>query len=253
MSAAVRKATRQLFDRERRQRTEPGPASADVRGFARRLHAIIDLIRSAGHAVLSRAQHTLWRLEDGSLRPVLGNRYVMWLRTSITGGLAQMEEDEVFEVLDLLDRAGVSAWLVGGWGVDALLRYRSRRHSDLDLVVLAQDGSLERACAALDSAGYRIVDQGEVPGAGMPRRILLDNGTGKSVDLHPVDASMAAFASVTSPGELDPAAFATGVLAGRAVPCVSVTCQVSLKSYPGAHAKDGRDIEQLQRLTTNAV
>src|SRR4051812_37000005 len=143
--------------------------------------------------LLKRAHEMLWRLEDGFLGPVLNNRSVMWLRTTIATTFAQMTEDEVLEVLDELAGAGVQAWLVGGWGVDALLQRRTRRHSDVDLVVLAQEDSAERACAALGRVGYAILEEGEVPGAGMPRRILLDNGSGRSVDLHPIDTSVALF------------------------------------------------------------
>jgi lincosamide nucleotidyltransferase A/C/D/E len=226
--------------------------SVEVSGRAGRVRGVAVRLRGRGSDLLTRAHELLWRLEDGFLGPILNNRSVMWLRTTIADNFAQMTEVEVLAVLDELDRAGVQAWLAGGWGVDALLQHRTRRHSDVDLVVLAQEGSVERACAALGRVGYEILEEGEVPGAGMPRRILLDNGSGRSVDLHPIDASVALFASDTSPGELDPSAFATGTLTGRAVPCVSVRCQVSLKSYPGARAKDGRDIEQLKRLTPNA-
>jgi lincosamide nucleotidyltransferase A/C/D/E len=35
--------------------------------------------------------------------------------------------------------AGLVVWLDGGWGVDALLGYRSRPHQDLDLVIARDD------------------------------------------------------------------------------------------------------------------
>lgn len=35
-----------------------------------------------------------------------------------------------------LSDAGVSCWVVGGWGVDALLGRQSRPHKDLDVLVL---------------------------------------------------------------------------------------------------------------------
>jgi hypothetical protein len=200
---------------------------------------------------MSSAQKTAWRLDEGPLGSILNKPSVLWLRNTIADNFAQMKEGEVLEVLEALDRAGVKTWLVGGWGVDALLQRRTRRHRDLDLVVLARDGSVERACEALGRLGYGNPDEGEVPGAGMPRRILLDDGFGRSVDVHPVDASTALFAG--SPGELDPSAFATGTLAGRVVPCVSVRSQLSLKSYPGARSKDARDVKRLKRLSANAV
>ena len=41
--------------------------------------------------------------------------------------------NDVLATLALLGRAGVTAWVDGGWGVDALLGVISRVHSDLDL------------------------------------------------------------------------------------------------------------------------
>jgi len=47
--------------------------------------------------------------------------------------------DDVGWFLELADRAGVACWLVGGWGVDALLGEQTRPHSDLDIVVLRSE------------------------------------------------------------------------------------------------------------------
>lgn len=44
-----------------------------------------------------------------------------------------MDPAQVIEVLDCLDAAEVTAWLDGGWGVDALVGSQTRPHSDLDL------------------------------------------------------------------------------------------------------------------------
>jgi len=41
----------------------------------------------------------------------------------------------VVELLRLLDKAAIPAWLDGGWGVDALLNTQTRPHKDLDLIL----------------------------------------------------------------------------------------------------------------------
>jgi lincosamide nucleotidyltransferase A/C/D/E len=46
-----------------------------------------------------------------------------------------MTAENVIEVVDALERAGVVAWVEGGWGVDALLEEQTREHDDLDLVL----------------------------------------------------------------------------------------------------------------------
>jgi lincosamide nucleotidyltransferase A/C/D/E len=50
-----------------------------------------------------------------------------------------MEGSEVVRVLAALGRHGVTAWVDGGWGVDALLGEQVREHDDLDLVVHRND------------------------------------------------------------------------------------------------------------------
>ena len=47
-----------------------------------------------------------------------------------------MTAPDVLGVLSLLDGAGLTAWVDGGWGVDALLGETTRDHGDLDLAVL---------------------------------------------------------------------------------------------------------------------
>ncbi len=50
-----------------------------------------------------------------------------------------MRADDVTEVLDRLDRAGVRHWVGGGWGVAALAGRQTREHRDLDLAIDAED------------------------------------------------------------------------------------------------------------------
>jgi lincosamide nucleotidyltransferase A/C/D/E len=92
-----------------------------------------------------------------------------------------MIEGDVLQVLDVLEDAGVQAWIDGGWGVDALLGRRTREHRDLDLVVLQEQ--LERARCALEAVGYTWSPK-ERPG--LPARLPLTDGHGLRVDLHPV-------------------------------------------------------------------
>jgi lincosamide nucleotidyltransferase A/C/D/E len=93
-----------------------------------------------------------------------------------------MTEAEVVEILDRLEVAGVEAWVDGGWGVDALLGYASRRHADLDLVVRRDD--LGTARRALGEVGY-VHAADEAPG--LPARLVLRDREGRQVDFHPVE------------------------------------------------------------------
>jgi lincosamide nucleotidyltransferase A/C/D/E len=95
--------------------------------------------------------------------------------------MPMLEASDVLAVLDQLDRAGVVVWLDGGWGVDALLGGQSRPHQDLDLVIDRDDS--EAARTALAGMGFRH-DRTVVPG--LPARLVLVDGGGRQVDLHPV-------------------------------------------------------------------
>ncbi|HXR11008.1 MAG TPA: hypothetical protein VN770_01830, partial [Gaiellaceae bacterium] len=64
-----------------------------------------------------------------------------------------MAAEDVVAILDQLDAVGLTVWLDGGWGVDALLGRQTRAHDDLDLVVAIGDvPALEDELAVL---GYK--------------------------------------------------------------------------------------------------
>ena len=54
----------------------------------------------------------------------------------MTGALSAEQARALYE---LLDQGGVRCWVMGGWGVDALLGRVTREHKDLDLLVLISD------------------------------------------------------------------------------------------------------------------
>lgn len=145
----------------------------------------------------------------------------------------------MLEVLDRLARAGVRGWLDGGWGVDALVGRHSRPHSDLDLVMALDD--VEPATNALADLGFAITE------SEMPTRLVLGDGRGRAIDLHPVtftpsgdglqrlqDGRVFAYPS---------AGFAAvGLVCGRPVPCLSVDVQVLVhQGYP-PEADDRHDM-----------
>src|SRR5436309_4366094 len=52
---------------------------------------------------------------------------------------ADVRGRDVIEILDALAAAGVRAWLVGGWGIDALVGTQTRDHEDVDVCVDTTD------------------------------------------------------------------------------------------------------------------
>jgi lincosamide nucleotidyltransferase A/C/D/E len=95
--------------------------------------------------------------------------------------IRRMTAADVIEVLHCLERAGVSVWIDGGWGVDALVGAQTREHEDLDLALNRDD--LEVARGALEALGYEH-DGASQPG--LPARFVLRDEAGRQVDLHPL-------------------------------------------------------------------
>jgi hypothetical protein len=92
-----------------------------------------------------------------------------------------MDPADVIQVLDRLDGAGVTAWLDGGWGVDALIGEQTRAHEDLDLAIARHDCPL--AQETLAGLGFRPAPEVE---PGFPARRVLRAADGRRVDLHPL-------------------------------------------------------------------
>jgi len=152
-----------------------------------------------------------------------------------------MSADDVVEILDRLEMAGVAASVAGGWAVDALLGHPTREHDDLDLAVDAAD--VDRAIDALGVLGLGIdVDE-------RPARLALGDGQ-RAVDLHPVawDADGTGRQStgtggefVYPPGSTD----ARGRIGGREVRCLTPELLVTFHLGYEPRDIDRRDMAAL--------
>ena len=155
-----------------------------------------------------------------------------------------MASSDVIAVLSLLDDAGLTAWVDGGWGVDALLGQATREHADLDLVVLRPQLTAVRS--VLTQAGYASVLRDLLPAS-----VALADGQDHQVDLHPVtptpdgggDQALEGGGSFHYPPPVQ------GRIDGRLVGCVDAQTQVCCHlGYPPSD-KDRQDMRRLhQRL-----
>ena len=140
--------------------------------------------------------------------------------------------EEVVDVLDRLEAAGVGTSVAGGWAIDTLLGRVTREHGDLDLAI--DNAHIDRAIEALDALGLRVeVDE-------RPARLALGDGR-RSVDLHPVrwdldgtgrQSTGTGDEFVYPPGSTE----ATGRIAGRAVRCL--TPQLLVTFHLGYEPRD---------------
>jgi 2'-5' RNA ligase superfamily/Aminoglycoside-2''-adenylyltransferase len=191
--------------------------------------------------------------------PVIGPRAER-LITAITETLEQpMPVAEVLRILAAVRAQSVQCWLGGGWGVDALLGFPSRDHSDLDLVLDDFDGELASVTDALATTGYRCVSTDRA-GVWLPHRASFQNGRGHSIEVLGIDWEVLDAAwSLLAParGVVDGAAerkarcFANGELAGHSVPCLSRGAQLLFHSGYAPSETDLRDVRHLEALSAD--
>ncbi len=155
-----------------------------------------------------------------------------------------MTAQDVLHVLDLLPQAGISVWLDGGWGVDALLGEQTRPHNDLDIVLKCED--VARFMQVMGDAGF-----GRVAG-GTPLNFVLVDGNGRQVDVHLVDLGTVTRdehgTAVHGPSGL---AYEVGSLEGRGTvlgrPVGCCTAEFQVKSHAG-YELDDDDLRDLLAL-----
>jgi len=159
--------------------------------------------------------------------------------------------DDVIEILDALDAAGVTVWVDGGWGVDALLGEERRAHDDLDVAIARTD--CNGAVAALAPLGFG-PDEGEAKW--WPARLVLRDGRGRQIDVHPLIFDDEGNGRQEFPAWVDwidreadayPADGLRGVgrVGGRAVRCLTAEAQVLQHAYADPDDVDYEDMTAL--------
>ncbi|WP_196803940.1 nucleotidyltransferase domain-containing protein [Marmoricola sp. URHB0036] len=161
-----------------------------------------------------------------------------------------MSVEEALAVYDLLDKNGVRCWVMGGWGVDALLGRVTREHKDVDLLVLISD--LSRYAEIVHSRGFdrKLTWSESQPiqaGAVHFDSAFVDaHPDGREIDVHviAVDHEGAVVQFYTDPWPLPrEALFDEGGIEGVTVRCVSRAAQLAMHSgydLPEHHREDVR-------------
>ena len=100
-----------------------------------------------------------------------------------------VEAQDVISLYQSLSANKIQVWLVGGWGIDALLQEQTRPHKDLDVLMLVDD--VVRMRDLLGRAGYGLVElwsenRWDVDSSGVeiPTAFVLENSEGRQVDAH---------------------------------------------------------------------
>jgi lincosamide nucleotidyltransferase A/C/D/E len=142
-----------------------------------------------------------------------------------------MSAARVRELYQLLAAEGVRCWIVGGWGVDALLGRQTREHKDLDVLLIRSEHM--RAWHLLHSAGfsfdYRWEENqddatGGPEGTSLPTAYVLTDGEGGQVDIHVLRDDLSPM-WITDRAFEAAALDASGTIDGLTVACMSAPMQ----------------------------
>jgi lincosamide nucleotidyltransferase A/C/D/E len=160
-----------------------------------------------------------------------------------------MTGGDVVQVLGALEGAGLTVWVDGGWGVDALAGRVTRTHADLDLAIDRDD--LFRAQAVLEGLGFHHDDAAE---PGLPARLVLRDGRGRQVDVHPLrfDESGDGWQQLSHGDDWGryPASGlgAWGTIGGRRVRCLGAELQALFHEGYEKTEKDEHDLRLLREV-----
>jgi lincosamide nucleotidyltransferase A/C/D/E len=168
-----------------------------------------------------------------------------------------MTEAAAGELCRLFDDQGLQCWVVGGWGVDALLGRCTREHKDLDVLLVVSQHA--QAWRLLHDHGfllaYRWEENVDVPGDLFPGEVqptayVVEDQSGRQVDVHVLDDRRPDLLPLWSTdrtfisGALD----AHGTIDRVRVRCMSAQMQlIAHEGYqlPEAHQADVEALRQL--------
>ncbi len=167
--------------------------------------------------------------------------------------LSGMAAADLVALYDDLEEAAGPVWLMGGWGVDALLGRQTRPHHDVDILVEVAD--LERHRLRLIERGFAfkyvwddevrwVRDDAWTTELEQPTAFVYGDAAGREVDLHVV--------RLTAEGAIEmlwnaPYSFtaeglsATGEIEGHRVRCLSAELQRQAHTgytLPPHHVRD---------------
>ena len=148
-------------------------------------------------------------------------------------------------MLAALDAVGLRWWIGGGWGVDALVGQQTRVHRRRPGTRRTVTPDL--ALSALSALGYRVETDW------LPSRVEFAASSARWVDLHPLTfdeggTGWQANVEGLPPFRYPPDAFATGLIAGCVVSCLSVAQQLLFHSGYPPRRQDLADAALLRTL-----
>ena len=159
------------------------------------------------------------------------------------------------QTVDFVESAAaavVPMWIMGGWGIDALLGDETRDHHDLD--VLVRVGDLPALNFMLRRQGFTRAYEWEendpchVDGRTWDTAFVERHHDGREIDVHAfeVEGGMVSL-RMKDPWSLPPGSLdGSGTICGRVVPCVTAEAQRAMHQgyeLPEKHREDLRRLD----------
>lgn len=167
-----------------------------------------------------------------------------------------MSAEQARALYELLDRSGVRCWVMGGWGVDALLGRMTREHKDLDLLVLLSD--LPRYAVVVRDHGFQRKHEWSenqpitVDAINFDSAFVDAHPDGREIDVHVIDVdpegAVTQFHIGPWPLPRD-AVSGIGTIEEAMVRCVSRAAQIAMHSGYELPENHREDVHLLQRTT----
>ena len=171
----------------------------------------------------------------------------------MTGGMSAEQAQTVYE---LLDQNGVRCWVMGGWGVDALLGRVTRTHKDLDLLVHASDLPGYAQIVQRHGFGRKLNwsenQPVEVDGVQFDSAFVDAHPDGREIDVHVIDVDDAGAVVQfhKDPWPLPPDTVSgLGTVEDMTLRCVSRDAQLAMHSSYELPDKHREDVRLLRRMT----
>ena len=154
-------------------------------------------------------------------------------------------KEDLMAVIGILENAGITYWIDGGWGVDILAGKQTRTHRDIDINFDAQ--YTEKLLNLLLECGYEVDTDWE------PVRIELYSEKYGYLDIHPfvLNKDGTAKQADLEGGwyEFEKDLFGNAVFEGKTIPCISVKGQKIFHSGYDLRDKDKHDILILENVS----
>jgi lincosamide nucleotidyltransferase A/C/D/E len=167
----------------------------------------------------------------------------------------QLTVERALAVYELLETARIRFWVIGGWGVDALLGHVTRAHTDLDILLLLADlpkyMGLTSARSFRRSYTWSENVEIELEGTRYDSAFVDTDPQGAVLDVHVIDLGDAGdlIQLSSDPWPLPPGALGgEGTIAGRAIRCVTAEAQLAMHMGYAVPDKQQEDLARLRAL-----